>query len=58
MQFHHVDDDEKSFTIGSAWRRVSQATLIAELDKCIVVCANDHLRIHAGTVQIPKELLP
>lgn len=58
MEFHHVDESEKEFTIGNGWRRVSLERLIREMDKCIVVCANDHLRIHAGTVEIPQECVP
>jgi hypothetical protein len=58
MQFHHVNGDDKLFAIGSGWRRVGLARLIEEMDKCVVVCANDHLRIHAGTVEIPQECLP
>jgi hypothetical protein len=37
---------------------VGLARLIEEMDKCVVVCANDHLRIHAGTIEIPQECLP
>ena len=58
MQFHHVNGSEKLFSIGSGWRRVGLDRLIEEMDKCVVVCANDHLRIHAGTVRIPRECVP
>jgi hypothetical protein len=25
-----------------------------EIDKCVLVCANDHLRIEAGVIPIPE----
>jgi hypothetical protein len=45
LVFHHLDDAEKEFGVGSrllAWERVK-----AEADKCILVCANCHAEIHA-----------
>jgi len=45
LVFHHLDDAEKDFQVGSnlrSWERVK-----AEADKCILVCANCHAEIHA-----------
>lgn len=46
MHFHHVDPTQKDFAISSggktrAWERVK-----AELDKCILLCANCHAEEH------------
>lgn len=46
LHFHHVDGSEKDFSIGGnhtrAWAKVQ-----AELDKCILVCANCHAELHS-----------
>lgn len=48
-EFHHKDPTKKDFTISGkghcrSWERVK-----TELDKCILLCANCHRRIHALT---------
>lgn len=44
LEFHHVNPSQRSFTItGShAWSRT-----LEEIKKCVVLCANCHLRVHA-----------
>lgn len=45
LDFHHVDPNEKDFTIGGkSW---SFDRLKNEVDKCILVCANCHREIHS-----------
>lgn len=44
LQFHHLDPSEKDFTIGG--KSFSFERLKAEVDKCILVCANCHIEIH------------
>lgn len=44
LQFHHINPDEKDFTIGG--RSYSFERLKKEVDKCIMVCANCHIEIH------------
>jgi hypothetical protein len=58
MDFHHLPGYEKLFNVSNAWRSKGYATVAAEIAKCLVVCANCHRRLHAGTIEIPKELLP
>ena len=44
LEFHHLDPNEKDFTIGGkSW---SFNRLKSEADKCILVCANCHREIH------------
>lgn len=44
LQFHHINPDEKDFTISR--KSYSLERLKKEVDKCILVCANCHIEIH------------
>jgi hypothetical protein len=48
LQFHHIDPNEKDFGISAQGRCRSWEKVKAELDKCIMVCANCHREIHDG----------
>ena len=53
LDLHHLNPKEKSFSIGDkgytrSWERVQ-----AELDKCVLVCANCHRELEAGITQLP-----
>ena len=50
--FHHVDPLTKSFAIGGNHTR-KWIDLIAEADKCVLVCANCHMEIHEGIIDCP-----
>jgi hypothetical protein len=44
LSFHHLDPNEKEFTVSSAnksWERVK-----SELDKCLLLCMNCHMELH------------
>ena len=44
LSFHHLDPNEKEFTVSSAnksWDRVKD-----ELDKCMLLCMNCHMELH------------
>ncbi len=50
LEFHHIDPNEKDFTIsGKSW---SFERLKNEVDKCVLVCANCHIEIHEGLVKL------
>jgi predicted HNH restriction endonuclease len=56
LELHHLDQSKKDFGIGDkgytrAWSKVQ-----AELDKCILLCANCHREIGAGITQLPEEI--
>ena len=57
LDLHHVDCDQKSFSIGDKGYTRSWEITRKELDKCILVCANCHREIEAGITQLPKETL-
>jgi hypothetical protein len=45
LDFHHIDSDNKDFTIGKM-KRGSTEVLQAEIDKCVCLCANCHREFH------------
>ena len=54
LEFHHVNPSEKDFGIAAkgytrAWEKVKE-----ELDKCVLVCANCHRKIHEGITNCPE----
>ena len=48
LDFHHIDPSTKLFTVATGVSKcASMDELLAEIDKCIVLCSNDHRRRHA-----------
>ncbi len=47
LEFHHVNPQEKKFTIGRQERRVSLKSLQDEIAKCRILCANCHRKEHS-----------
>lgn len=56
MDFHHVESDTKELAI-SQCKHHSWAKLVAEIVKCVCVCANCHRKIHAGVDMGPLVLI-
>jgi len=54
IDFHHVNPETKSFTIGQGTCR-SNEQILQEVEKCVCLCANCHRRVHAGTIEIPTQ---
>lgn len=46
LEFHHIDPNEKDFTIAHLKLTTFNDKIKKELDKCILVCANCHREIH------------
>jgi len=53
LHFHHINPEEKSFTIGNKGSSIAWDKLKKELDKCILLCSNCHHEIHAGVTMLP-----
>ena len=51
LDFHHLRD--KEFELAKA-PDVSKERLYKELEKCIVLCANCHRKLHAGKISLPN----
>ena len=45
LDFHHVDEETKEFTIGKL-KKGSLEVIKNEIDKCVVLCANCHREFH------------
>ncbi|MCL5016505.1 MAG: HNH endonuclease [Patescibacteria group bacterium] len=54
LDLHHLHD--KKFGIGDKGYTRSWEKVKAELDKCILVCANCHRELEAGITQLPEEI--
>lgn len=54
LDLHHINSAEKEFSIGDKGYTRSWEKVKAELDKCILVCANYHREIEAGIMQLPE----
>lgn len=50
LDLHHINPEEKEFSI-SARPDISWERTIAELPKCVLLCANCHRELHAGIIQ-------
>jgi hypothetical protein len=46
LEFHHLNPEEKKFSIGRKERRKSLKSLQDEIAKCRVLCANCHRKEH------------
>jgi len=57
LDFHHIISKEKEFGLSVRGLTRSWNKIKKELDKCVLVCANCHRELHAGILQLPKEIL-
>ena len=56
LDYHHTDEDkeiEVSIAVNRAW---SKERIQKEIDKCILVCANCHRKIHARLITLVYEM--
>ena len=51
LDFHHLDDSKKSFSLSQEGLTRSWKKTLQELQKCVLVCANSHREIHRGILQ-------
>ena len=57
LDFHHIDDTNKSFGVGKIMGNpTSWARIVTELKKCVLLCANCHRELHAGLIKLPDRL--
>ncbi|QEQ94929.1 hypothetical protein pEaSNUABM56_00140 [Erwinia phage pEa_SNUABM_56] len=51
LDLHHLDGETKDANVSDLMRRGSKK-LIAEMEKCVVLCANCHRKVHAGILSL------
>ena len=51
IDFHHINPEEKEFTIGKHRSR-SREWILTEISKCVCLCANCHRKLHAGLINL------
>lgn len=54
FDFHHLDPSQKEHNFGGMNRVLKSAKV--ELDKCVLVCANCHRLLHAGVIELEKQI--
>ena len=54
LVFHHLDPSQKDFGLSIRGLTRSWEKMRAELDKCVLLCANCHSEVHDGITQLPK----
>ena len=56
LDLHHLNPEDKNFGIGDKGYTRSWEKVKAELDKCVLVCANCHRELEAGITQLSREI--
>lgn len=56
LQFHHRDPSLKRIGVSGQGITYSIDTLRGEAQKCVLLCANCHVEVEAGTAELPLEL--
>lgn len=46
LTFHHVNPSEKSFDLSSSWNNTEWNILEKEVNKCVLLCYNCHMKEH------------
>ncbi len=54
--FHHINPEEKEFSLSKREMVYSYDRLLAEANKCVLLCSNCHMELHAGEEDI-KEIV-
>jgi len=55
LSFHHKDPSKKDFGLSARGLTRSWKKTKAELDKCILLCANCHMEVHEGVSSVTGE---
>ena len=55
LDFHHTSDDKLDNVSTLVSNKKGLSSVLAEVAKCVVLCANCHRKVHAGVVEIPTK---
>lgn len=50
LEFHHIDASKKEFAVTGSRNTRALSLMIAEIRKCVLVCANCHREIHQNMI--------
>ena len=54
LDFHHVNPNHKDVEVSKLqYSTYSQKKIINEIEKCIILCANCHRKVHANLIKVP-----
>ena len=53
LDLHHLDPSEKEGLVSDMAFNQPWETLLLEINKCVVLCANCHRKVHAGKITLP-----
>lgn len=57
LELHHINPSAKEFSFGGIRAKPkSWDKIVAELRKCVLLCANCHREVEAGLVQLPTNI--
>jgi predicted HNH restriction endonuclease len=56
LDFHHIDEKTKSFSLSTRGLTRSWEKIKNEIQKCVLVCSNCHREIHSGLIQLPDKV--
>ncbi len=56
LVFHHLDPKQKDFNLSARGLTRSWTRIKKELDKCVLLCVKCHCEVHAGKLQLPREI--
>lgn len=57
LDFHHIDPIEKDMEIARLYKYGSLKRIMKEIEKCVVLCANCHRKVHAKLIKINTGLV-
>ena len=52
LEFHHNNPNKKEMSVSALFNYGNRARIIAEIDKCTILCSNCHKKFHASIVQL------
>lgn len=55
LDFHHIDPETKEYSVSQLLRTGSFSRAASEIEKCIVLCANCHRKLHAGVIALATQ---
>lgn len=57
LDFHHVDPATKSFGLSAKGVTRAKAKVLAEMQKCVLLCCRCHREVEYGITEIPQHLI-